>query len=122
MDRLTRAVTLSVGVARAATGVWFLAAPTRPTQAWVGDTGVPSRYLARTVGGRDLAIGSGLILAAITGSASTTWLAASVASDLTDAIAGTAMLEGPQRRNAIGFAGGFGALGALVLAMSVIRD
>lgn len=115
---MIRAVGLGVGGMRAATGLWFLLAPTAPTRAWVGDTSNPVRYLARAVGGRDLAIGLGAVAASLRREPVWPWLGASIVGDLTDATVSTVMVSGSQRRTAIAFAGGFALLTAVAWAMS----
>ncbi len=112
---------VGVGAARAATGLWFLAAPERPARAWVGQTDEASTYLTRVVGGRDFVIGAGLLASAVTGRSSFPWVLASAGADLTDALAGAAMLGGTQRRNAIGFAGGFIVFTAAALGARALR-
>lgn len=106
-----------VGVARALTGIAFLAAPDRAAESWVGSSTTPARYLVRAVGGRDLAIGGGIIWALLFDGTVGAWVLASVAGDLFDGVSGAAMLSGSHRTSTLAFAGGFGLLGIVTLAL-----
>jgi hypothetical protein len=113
---------LAVGAIRALTGVAFLAAPRRPAEAWVGETSRPVQYLVRSVGGRDLVIGAGVIAAIALDHPVWPWLTASIVGDLVDAGASTVMLDGRPRRNTLAFAGGFAVLGGIALARALASD
>jgi hypothetical protein len=113
---------LAVGTIRALTGVAFLAAPRRPAEAWVGETSRPVQYLVRSVGGRDLVIGAGVIAAVALDHPVWPWLTASIVGDLVDAGASTVMLDGRPRRNTLAFAGGFAVLGGIALARALASD
>ena len=116
-QQLGRIGAATVGVGRALTGVYFLAAPAAGAKAWVGDDRPASRYLARAVGGRDLAIGAGVLWALRTpGESPLPWVVASVVGDGFDAAFGAAMLDEAHRSKAVALAGGFGVLGALTAA------
>ncbi len=106
-----------VGVGRALTGVYFLARPGAGAEAWVGDAQTSTRYLARAVGARDLAIGTGVLWALGADEPVVPWVLASVVGDGFDAAFGAGMLEGDHRKKAMGLAGGFGALGAVTIAL-----
>lgn len=106
----------AVGIGRALTGAWFLAAPTAPARNWVDSAETDARYLVRSIGGRDLAIGAGIMWAAAADEAILPWLLASLAADLVDAGAGAAMLSGSPRKKSLMFALGFGAIGAAATA------
>jgi len=99
------------------TGVYFLARPAAGSQAWVGSTSSAARYLTAAVGGRDLAIGAGVLWSVATGNSPTPWVVASVAGDTCDAALATRMFDGPQRKRAVLAAGGFGVLGAGAIAL-----
>lgn len=105
----------TIGVVRALTGVAFLAAPGRAASSWVGDDGDRSRYFVRAVGGRDLAIGAGLLWALGRGGDPMPWLGASVLGDAADALSSPA-LDDEHRTTAAAIAGGFGALGLATAA------
>ncbi len=61
-----RRLAVANGLARSALGVVALVAPGLPLRPWLGDEGrqPAARMLARALGGRDLAIGVGTLLAA----------------------------------------------------------
>jgi hypothetical protein len=62
-DRLRQAAK-ALAVGRTAMGVTALVAPSLIWRPWVGDTGgVPARVLGRALGGRDLALGLGALVA-----------------------------------------------------------
>jgi hypothetical protein len=113
----------AVGLGRAATGAWFVSAPNGPERNWVARELTETRYLVRSVGGRDLAIGLGVIAALARRQPVQPWLLASIGSDLVDAVMGGLMLEGEPRRKSLGYALGFGALGAAAAAaLAATRD
>ena len=106
-----------VGGGRALTGVYFLADPSAGAQTWTGGTQAPTRYLARAVGGRDLAIGAGIIWAILADQQVVPWVLASVAGDAVDAAFAGAMLDDEHKSKALALAGGFGVLGAVTAAL-----
>lgn len=107
-----------VGVGRTLTGAYFLARPANGAEAWVGDAGPASRYLARSVGGRDLVIGAGVVWSLVSPDETPLpWVLASVAGDLVDAGFGATMLDDAHRSKAVALAGGFGVLGAVTAAL-----
>lgn len=55
------AAVMVVGVARAGTGLWLLAAAARSVRFWVGVADTPARCLVRAVGSRDLVLGAGIV-------------------------------------------------------------
>lgn len=101
-----------IGVGRALTGIVLLAAPERSAERWAGSTSPVAAYFVRGIGGRDLAIGAGLIAALLGGRDTRPWLGASVAGDVADAVAAVA-LDDEHARKAASIAGGFGVLGVL---------
>jgi hypothetical protein len=103
-----------VGVARAAAGLLFIVRPSSVAANWVAERSPGTEVLTRSVGARDLVIGTGL---AISGRAE--WLAASVAADLADgadALIGS-VPEG-RRRSVLGWAYGFAAIGVAAGALA----
>ena len=112
----------AVGLGRAATGAWFVAAPEGPERNWVARELPETRYLVRSVGGRDLALGLGALAALAGRKPVQPWLLAGIGSDVVDAVMGAAMLEGEPRRTSLVYALGFGALGAATAtALAVTR-
>lgn len=119
IERIAVWAAAAVGVTRTATGLWFAVAPSRPSDTWVGRDDATTRTLVRGIGGRDLAIGAGALVAVARGTSVWPWLAASIAADLTDAAAGAASLSGEHRTKTLAYAGGFAAIGAGALAAVV---
>ena len=119
IERVALWSAVAVGVTRAATGLWFVTAPRRPSTTWVGRDDAQTRTLVRGIGGRDLAIGAGALAAAARGSSVVPWIAGSVAADLTDAAAGARSLSGEHRTKTLAYAGGFAAIGAGALAAAI---
>jgi hypothetical protein len=78
---------IAFGAGRALFGVAMLAVPGQITRAWVGADGPPTTVLARCLGGRDIAIGAGLALAAARDRDPSMWLAGGVLADSIDGIA-----------------------------------
>lgn len=107
----------AVALIRAATGLAFLAKPEAAADKWVGDSGLPARYLVRAVGARDLVLGAGLAWALAADSEAAAWLVASIAADGFDATTGLTMLSGEYRTRTAVAAGVFGVLGLLALVL-----
>ncbi len=85
----SRALALLVAWGRVGIGVTALAAPTLMTRPWVGDAAEdPSvRLLARTMGGRDLALGAGALRALSgAGPEARPWVALGGVADAVDAV------------------------------------
>ena len=78
---------IAFGVGRVLFGGAMLAVPGQVTRAWVGAEDAPAVVLARCLGGRDIAIGAGLALAAGRGGDPRLWLAGGVLADTVDGIA-----------------------------------
>ncbi|HEY1914549.1 MAG TPA: hypothetical protein VGH27_03145 [Streptosporangiaceae bacterium] len=82
----------AVAAGRVAIGVVALVAPPVVARPWVGDAGgtTEGRLLARTLGGRDLALGLGA-LAALTGQnaagSAVTWVGLAAVADVCDTVA-----------------------------------
>lgn len=88
-----RAIARAVAVGRVGLGVSYLAAPGRALRAWPGrrptddDAGALLELLARTTGGRDIALGAGLLLALSHGAPVRGWVEAAMLADVVDAAA-----------------------------------
>lgn len=96
----------AIGGVRALTGAWLVFEPDRPSEIWTGDRAVPTRAVVRSVGARDLLIGTGLAVMPSPG-----WLAASIGSDISDAFFARE-LPAERRRTTRLLALGFAALSA----------
>jgi hypothetical protein len=96
-----RRLVTALAVLRTGLGVVAFVAPALPARPWVGrDAERPAvRTVARALGGRDLALGLGTLVAAGTGAPDRAWLAASALSDAGDVVA---TLEGWARRPRLG--------------------
>src|SRR3954466_1655105 len=77
---------IAFGVGRVLFGGAMLAVPGQITRVWVGAEAAPAVILARCLGGRDIAIGAGLALAAGRGGDPRLWLAGGVLADTAAAI------------------------------------
>jgi hypothetical protein len=105
-----RAAAMAMAGGRVAFGVGMAAAPRMVAVAWVGREGRRSgtQLLTRAVGGRDLALGIGALVALLKRRDARVWIAAQAAADLTDLIA-TAVagddLPPPGRRAIMALAG-----------------
>ncbi len=104
-----------VGVGRVLTGVVLLAAPGRLARGWLGTNDDRGVYMMRAVGGRDLAIGAGMVWSVATDRTPVPWLLASVAGDAADT-AGALRFPSPTSRRAALIGGGYGLLGVAVIA------
>lgn len=105
-----------VGVVRASTGLLLLAVPHRAARKWVGEDSTATTTLLSGIGGRDLAIGAGVIWAILTDNHPAAWVAASLAGDVTDAVAGLRL--SPHRSDrTLKYAGGFAAINIASLAL-----
>jgi hypothetical protein len=98
-----------------------MAAPGPVAKRWLGTSSDEARYLIRAVGGRDLAIGTGVATAGITGRSPVGWLLAAAAADLVDGVAGAVMLEGRRRTETVAVALGVSALSAVAAAIEVAQ-
>ncbi len=111
---------------RVAVGAALFASPTVVTRHWVGETEgsrIGTRVMAMGLGGRDMAIGAG-VLAALNagGDSARPWLIASVAADALDLV-GTLRAAGELPTGAVlgtvAVAGGAAAAGAWLLTQDV---
>jgi hypothetical protein len=101
-----------IGLARAATGLFFVIRPDAAARRWVASGSDEVALLARSVGIRDLVVGLGLAA-----TARPEWLAASIASDLVDGIeAVSGDVPGTSRVGVATVALGFAAVSAAVAA------
>lgn len=88
-----RAVAKAVGAGRIALGASYLLAPNLALRAWPGTRPGPGadgallRMLARSTGGRDVALGVGALLAVSHGGPVRGWLEAAMLADVVDAAA-----------------------------------
>jgi hypothetical protein len=106
---------IAFGVGRALFGGAMLAVPGQVTRVWVGGEDAPAVVLARCLGGRDLAMGAGLALAAGGGGDPRPWLVGGVLADTVDGIATLAAGDAIPRNGrvaTIALAGGSALFGA----------
>ncbi len=88
-----RAAARAVGAGRIALGASYLAAPGLALRAWPGhraardDDGALLKLLARSTGGRDIALGLGVLLALSHDTPVRGWLEAAMLADAVDALA-----------------------------------
>lgn len=91
MDQaVTRTLAQLIAAGRVGIGVTAIGAPTLMSRPWIGaSAGLPSaRLLARTMGGRDLALGIGALRAlAVSDQEARPWVALGGMADLVDALA-----------------------------------
>lgn len=109
------------GAARVGLGVVALIAPRAVAALWVGPVRGPAgAVLGRALGGRDVALGLGTLVSAMTGRSVIPWVVASGGADAVDAVATLlARSELPRRRRELVVAAAGGsALVALLLAVS----
>lgn len=102
-----RKVALVAGVVRLASGVSFLVAPEKASQAWggSGDPGASESLLLRSMGYRDALIGGLLVGSVLRGRAVGGWLLASAGADAADLVGGLAnhsRMSSAQRVRGIG--------------------
>jgi len=111
------------GAARVGLGVVALSAPRAVAALWVGPLPRPAGVvLGRALGGRDVALGLGTLVSAMTGRSVIPWVVASGGADAVDAVA-TLLVRSelpPGRRELVTVAAGGSALVALLLATSSI--
>ena len=92
-----RALARSLALARMGIGAAFLASPRGLVSTWTGERADDGAALAgRSLGGRDLALGAGL-LAALTRGDARAWLAAGAAADAFDALGSLSALRSTGR-------------------------
>jgi hypothetical protein len=125
---VARLAVMAVAVGRLAIGTVALVRPRTPLALWVADEDVDrpaSRLLARALGGRDVALALGALVASVRGGAIRSWALAGVAADIGDTVATVAAGRGipsRRRRQVVALAAGAAAVaGAAVAADSWAR-
>ena len=113
-----RRLALGVATARIGLGVVAAIAPTVVARPWIGEEahGPGAKVLGRALGGRDLALGLGPVLAARRGAPIRGWVEAAVLADLVDTGATLIAFRRLPRRGrwlVLASAGGAAAAGAL---------
>jgi hypothetical protein len=110
-----RAATRAIAAARIALGGTFLVVPGLALRLWPGRPGTTAedramaRLLARSVGGRDVALGVGALLALSHDAPVRGWVEAAMLADMVDAVAiGIAFKGLPRARAALMFAASLG--------------
>ncbi|MEA2253875.1 MAG: hypothetical protein QOG70_4117 [Solirubrobacteraceae bacterium] len=76
-----------LGAGRALLGVALLVAPAPILRRWVGRADAPAVVLGRCLGGRDVALGAGVVVVVARGGDPSPWLAAGVVADTGDTVA-----------------------------------
>lgn len=91
-------VTMTFGLSRIFFGLLLLLQPAATERIWFGsDTGTAATTsLLRSVGGRDVALGLGLV---VNDGPNARWLLAGVLSDIADVVAATIVRQGVPRKN-----------------------
>jgi hypothetical protein len=112
----------ALAIGRIALGVGFILAPGMSVRSWLGREGdTPAARLAvRMVGGRDIALGVGTVLALNHGAPVRGWLEAGALSDATDFAASLAAARHLPKLRVIG--AGMSAVGAVVFARRLISQ
>lgn len=109
-----RAVAQAIALGRIGLGAVFTLAPGMALRAWPGDGShrhAVSRFLARSTGGRDLAIGMGTLIALRRQAPVRGWLEAGMLADAVDAVAVVSVARTvPRGRAALAFASAAGAV------------
>ena len=122
---LARRLALGLAGLRAALGVTAVAAPALAGKPWIGDdAGRPgTRVFGRSMGGRDLALGLGALLAARHGAPVRGWVEAGALADVTDA-GGTLLAYGtlPRRTRPLILAVTLGAVVAGAVLAPFVDD
>jgi hypothetical protein len=97
-EQAGRAVAVAIGAGRMLVGAAFAANPIQSMRFLGVDTATAARlqWLAQMTAARDLALGAGTVVSAITGRGSEAWLVAGAACDLADGAALTAALTRKQ--------------------------
>ena len=109
MPSATRRLAQLIAVGRIGIGCTALAAPTVMTRPWIGDGAgtADARLLARTMGGRDLALGLGTLRAlAVDDGEARPWVALAGMADAVDAGVTLAAFPPPTPADPVGHPGG----------------
>ena len=122
-----RLIAAGIGGGRIAIGVSFLSSPVRFLRMIGLDTASATRvtWLARTAGVRDVVLGVGTLVVAVTGRSDTSWLLAGAACDAVDAlVTGAAAREGriSRVRGALVTAGAVASVAAGIAAFAAGRS
>lgn len=121
---VTRQMVALWGLSRVGLGLVAVSMPGVAVRTWVG-SGVPAPaagVLGRALGGRDLGLGGGTVVAAVTGGRMRGWIVASGVADAVDAVVTFIGSSGPSaggRRRLVVAASVCSALLAAVLAVAV---
>lgn len=112
---ILRRTAASWGALRVGLGAAALLKPRAATELWVGhvDPETASTVLGRALGGRDVALGAGMVRSAVTSRAITPWIVACGAADAVDAV--TTYLSWSSLRGRRGLVG-VAATGSALLA------
>jgi hypothetical protein len=123
---VARAAIAGVAAGRLALGIAAIVRPTVPLQFWVADDDAArpgARVLARALGGRDVALGVGALVALSRGGPVPLWALAGAGADLVD-LAATVVagpdLPGRRRRQVVALAGGAAVVAAGAVAVDVL--
>ena len=120
---VARRLALGLAAMRAGLGVTALAAPTLASRPWIGEDAARAgtRLFGRAMGGRDLALGAGALLAARSGLPVRGWVAAGALADLSDTVAtATSYRHLPRRSRPLVLAVTLGATVAAVLLLPLV--
>ncbi len=118
----TRILTIVFALGRLGFGVGLMAKPETVASGWVGELAKrdPVKILLRAVGGRDVALSAGALLAGDDRDKLTAWLAAAMVSDMTDVASTLAVhpdsLPGNARWGTVILGGGSALAGAALIA------
>ncbi len=113
-----RNLTLAIAGARVALGVVAMVNPSLVARPWIGEVAntTGSKVLGRALGGRDVALGAGALLAARKGGQLRGWVEAGALADLVDTLTTIGLLDRLPRRGrwlVLVAAGGAAVLGGL---------
>ena len=114
-----------IAAGRVTIGAVAVAAPTLMSRPWIGDaaTGTGARVLARTMGGRDLALGIGALRALrVSDQEARPWLALGGTADAIDALATAVAFRSLPRRSRWGILAVTGAAAVVSFRVAVAHD
>jgi len=124
-NSVERTLARTIASGRVAIGAVAVAAPTLMARPWIGDVsaGTGARLLARTMGGRDLALGIGALRAlGVSDREARPWLALGGAADAIDALATALAFRSLPRRSRWGILALAGAAAIVSIRVSVALD
>lgn len=118
-----RQLTAAWGLCRLGLGAAALSAPQLGTRIWVGPVApaAAAGVLGRALGGRDLGLGAGTVLSAVTGRPIRSWILASGAADAVDTMATALGRSGRCRNRALVIAASGGSV-ALAGLLALLAD